>query len=112
MVVKGTCPDRSCVKQLLIYHSRHQSSLRFPGSTNVGHEPSHSAPTLDGFGSRDLQVFDEAKPSIQLHSQLLNALFPLDFMLSESDLRILEGSPVCDQKSLGLSRGHFRASTI
>ena len=74
MVVKGTCPNRSCIKQLRVYHARHQPSLSFPGSTNVGHEPSQGGPTLDGFGSRDLQVFAEAQPSIQLHSQVLNAL--------------------------------------
>ena len=68
MVVKGTCPDRICVKQLRIYHARHQPSLGFPGATNVGYEPSPSGFTLDGFGSRDLQVFAEAKPSIQLHT--------------------------------------------
>ena len=112
MVVKGTCPDRSCIKQLRVYHARHQPSLSFPGSNNVRHEPSQGGPALDGFGSRDLQVFAEAKPSIQLHSQALNALFSLDFMFPESDLRILEGSPVCDQQSLGLFRGHFQASAI
>ena len=82
-------------------HARNQPSLSFPGSNNVGHEPSQGRPTWDGFGSRDLQVFAEAKPSIQLHSQVLNALFPLDFMFPESDPRILKGSPVCDQQSLG-----------
>ena len=71
MVVKGTCPDQSCIKQLRIYHARHQPSLSFPGSTNVGHDPNQGGPTLDGFGSCDLQVFAEAKPSIQLHSQVL-----------------------------------------
>ena len=64
VVVKGTCPGRSCITQLRIYHARHQTSLSFPGSTNVGHEQSPGGPTLDGFGSRDLQVFAEAKPSI------------------------------------------------
>ena len=97
MVVKGT---------------RHQPSLSFPGSTNSGHEPSQGGPTLDGFGSRDLQVFAEAKPSIQLHTQVLNALFPLDFMFPENDSRVFEGSPVCDQQSLGLFRGHLQASAI
>ena len=86
MVVNCTCPDRSSVKQLQIYHARHQPSLGFPGATNVGHESSQSGSTLDGFGSRDLQVFDEAKPSIQLHTQILNALFPLDFMFPANDL--------------------------
>ena len=96
MVVKGTCPDRSCIKQLRIYHGRHQPSLSFPGSTNVGHEPSQGSPTLDGFGSRDLQVFAEAKSSIQLHTQVRNVLFPHDFMFPENDPRVFEGSPVCD----------------
>ena len=67
---------------------------------------------MDGFGSRDLQVFAEAKPSIQLHTQVLNALFPLDFMFPENDPRVFEGSPVRDQQSLGLFRGHFQASAI
>ena len=39
-------------------------------------------------------MFVEAKPSIQLHTQVLNALFPLDFMFRENDLRVFEGSPV------------------
>ena len=81
-------------------------------TTNVGHEPSKGGPTLDGFGSRDLQVFAEAKPSIQLHSRVLNALFPLDFMLPENDPRILEGSPVRDKQSIVLFRGYFKASAI
>ena len=84
--VKGTCPDRNCIKQLRIYHARHQPSLSFPGATNFGHEPSQSGSTLDGFGSRDLQVFAEANPSIQLHIQVLNALFPLNFMFAENGL--------------------------
>ena len=83
MVFKDTCPDRSCVKQFRIYHARHQPSLGFPMAINVGHEPSQSGSALDGFGSRDLQVFAEAKSSIQLHTQVLNALFPLDFMFPE-----------------------------
>ena len=66
MVVEGTCPDRSRVKQLQIYHARHQLSINFPGTCNVWHEPSQSGSTLDGFGSRDLQVSAEAKLSIQL----------------------------------------------
>ena len=104
MVVKSTCPDQSCIKQLRIYHACHQPPLSFPGSTNVEHEPSQGGPTLNGFGSRDLQVFAEAKPSIQLHTQVLNALFPLDFMSPENDPRVFEGSPVCNQQSLGLFR--------
>ena len=90
MVVKGTCPDRSCIKQLRIYHARHQPSLSFPGSTNVGYEPSQGGSTLDDFGSRDLQVFAEAKPSIQLQTQVLNALFPLDFMFLRAILGYLK----------------------
>ena len=60
MVVEGTCPDWSCIKQLRIYRARHQLSLSFPGTSNVGHELSQSGSTLDGFGSGDLQVFAEA----------------------------------------------------
>ena len=85
IVVKGTLPDRSCIKQLRFYLARHQPSLSFPGATNVGHEPSQSGSTLDGFGSRILQVFAEAKPSIQLHTQVPNALFPLNHMIPEND---------------------------
>ena len=99
MVVKCTCPDRSCIKQLQIHHVRHQPSLSFPGTTNVGHEPSQSGSTLDGFGSRDLQVFAEVKLLIQLHTQVLNALFPLNLMFPENDLRILEGSPSVTSKA-------------
>ena len=112
MVVIGTCPDRSCIKQLQIHHARRLPSLSFPGSTNDGHEPSKGGSTLDGFGSRDLQVFAEAKPSMQLHAQVLNALFLLNLMFPENDLRIFEGSPVRDQQSFGLLRGHFQASAI
>ena len=86
--------------------------VSFPGSTNVGHEPSQGGPTLDGFGSRDLQMFAEAKFSIQVNTQVLNALLPLDFMFPENDPRVFEGSPVCDQQSLGFIRGHFQASAI
>ena len=57
MVAKGTCPDRSWIKQLRVHNARHQSYLGFPGSPNVGHEPSQVSSTLDGFGSRDLEVF-------------------------------------------------------
>ena len=112
MVVKGTCPDRSCIKQFRIYYARHQPSLSFHGATNVGHEPSQSGSTLDGFGSRDLQVFSAAKSSIQLHNQVLNALFSLNFMFHENDLWVLEESPVRDQQSLGLFSGHFQAFVI
>ena len=112
MVVQGTCPDQSCVDQLRMYHARHQSSLCFPKTTNVGHEPSQGSSTLNGFGSRDLQEFAEAKPSIQLHSQVNNASFPLNLMFAENNFRVLEGSPVSDQQSHGLFRGHFQASAI
>ena len=112
MVVKGTFLDRSCIKQLRIYHASHELSLSFTGATSVGHELSQSGAKLCGFGSHDLQVFAEAKPSIQLHTQVLNALFPLDFMFPKNDLRVFEGSPVHDQQSLGLFRGHFQASAI
>ena len=57
-------------------------------------------------------MFAEAKPSIQLNTQVLKTLFPLDFMLPENDPRVFEGSPVCDQQRLGLFRGHFQASAI
>ena len=57
-------------------------------------------------------MFAEAKPSIQLHTGVLNALFPPNFMFPENDLRVLEGSSVRDQQSLGLFRGHFQASAI
>ena len=67
---------------------------------------------MDGFGSRDLQVFAEAKPSMKLHTMVLNALFSLNFMLAENDLRVLEGSPVRGQQSLGLFRGYLQASAI
>ena len=90
MVLKGTSPDWSCIEQLRIYHTHHQPSLSFPRSTNVGHEPSQSGSILDGFGSRDPQVFEGAKPSIRLHTQVLNALFSLNFMFPEDDPRVLE----------------------
>ena len=112
MVVKGTCTDRSCIQQLRIYHARHQPSLSFSVATNVGHEPSQSGSILDGFEIRDPQVFSEAKPSIQLHTQLLNAPFPLNCMLPENDPRVLKRSPVRYQKRLGLYRGHFQARPI
>ena len=112
MVVKGTFPDRSCVRQLCIFHARHQPSLSFPGTNNVGHEPSQNGSTLYDFGSHDLHVFAEAKPSIQLRNHVLKSLFPLNLMFPENDLQILEGSPVLDQHSLGLLRDHFQASAI
>ena len=65
---------------------------------------------MDGLGSYDLKVFAKAKPSIQLHPQVLDACIPLNFMFSENDPRVLKGSPVCDQQSLGLFRGHFKTS--
>ena len=112
MVVKGTCPNLSFIKQLRIYHARHQPFLGFPGASNVGHEPSQSGSTLDGFGRRDLLGVCEAKPSIQLYTQVPNAFFLLNHMIPENDLQVLEGSPVRDQQSLGLFRGHFQASAI
>ena len=107
MVVEGTCSDGGRIKQFRIYHAPHQPSLSFPGTTNVGHEPSQSGSTLDDFGSRDLQVFAGGKPSIQLYTQVPNALVPLDFTFPENDPRVFEGSSVCDQQSLSLFRGHF-----
>ena len=47
-----------------------------------------------------------------MHTQVLNALFSLDFMFPENNLRVFEGSPVRDQQSLCLFRGGFQASTI
>ena len=80
--------------------------------SNVGHGSSQSGSTLDGFGSRYLQVFAEARPSIQLHTQVFNAISPLNFMFPENDLRVLEGFPVRDQQNLGLFRVHSQASAI
>ena len=51
----------------------------FPVSTNARHQPRQVRFTLYGFGSSDLEVFDGTKPPIQLHSQIFNALAPLDF---------------------------------
>ena len=95
-----------------MHHARQQSSLCFPGSTNVGHGPSQACSTLDGLGSCDLKVFAEAKPSIHLHPQVLDACFPLNLMFSENNPRVLKGSLVHHQQSLGLFRGHFYTSTI
>ena len=78
----------------------------------MGHEPSQSGSTLDGFGSHDLQVFAESKPSIQLHTQVLNAFIPLNHMFHENDLWVLEGSPIRDKQGLGLFRAYFQASAI
>ena len=64
MVAEGTCPDRSCIKWLRVHHARHQASLGFSESTNVGHVPNQVISTLDGFGSRNLQVFAAAKHPI------------------------------------------------
>ena len=112
MVVRSTFPDRGCIRQLRIYHARYNPSFNFPGANNVCYEPSKSGSTLDGFGSRDPQVFAEAKPLIQLHTQVLNALFSLNFKFLENDPRVLEGSPVRDQQSLGLFRTFLQASAI
>ena len=95
-----------------MHHVRHQSPFRCPRSTNVGHKPSQVCSTLDGFGSCDIQVFAKAKPTIQLHPQVLDTCFPLDLMLSENDPWVLEKSPVRDQQSLGFLRGNFQASAI
>ena len=54
----------------------------------------------------------KAKLLIQLHTQVLNVFFPLNLMFPENDLRVLEGSPVRDQQSLFLFRGHFQAFAI
>ena len=80
------------MEQHRIYHARHQPYLSFPGATNVGHEPSQSGSTLDGFGSRDLQAFAESKTSIQLYTQVLNALFPLDFMSMTSKASVFSAA--------------------
>ena len=95
-----------------MHHARHQSSLCCPGSTNFGHEPSQACSILDGPGSYDLKVFAEVKPSTQLHTYVLDACFPLNPMFTKNDPRVLKGSPVRDQQSLCLSRGHFQTSAI
>ena len=112
MILLSPSPDRSCIQQLRMHHAHHQSPFCFPGSTNVRHEPRQVFPTLDVLGSCDLKVFAEAKPSIQLQPQVLDACFPVNLMFSENDLWVLKGSPVRDQQSLGLLRGHFQASAI
>ena len=66
MVIKSICSDWSRIKQLWMHDTRHQSSLGLPRSTNVGHEPSQVSSTLDGFDSRDLQVFAKDKISFSL----------------------------------------------
>ena len=88
-----------------MHHDCYQSSLCILTSTNVGHEPSQACSTLDGLGSCDLKVFTEAKPSIPLQPLILDACFPLKLIYSENDLRVLKGSPVCDQQILDLFRG-------
>ena len=75
MVIKGTCPNRSYTKQLQAHHTRYQSSLSFFKFNNFGHEPSQISSTSGGFDSRDLQVFAEVKPPIQLHLYVLDTLF-------------------------------------
>ena len=71
MVIKGTCPHQSCIQQLRVHHDRHQPFFRFSGSTNLENKPSQVRFALNGFSRCDLKVFDEAKPPIQLHSQIL-----------------------------------------
>ena len=83
MVLQGLSPHRSCIKQLRMHHDRYQSSLRFPGPTNVGHEPSYACSTLDGLGCCDLKVF----------AQILDACFPLNFMLFDL-LSVTSKAPV------------------
>ena len=70
MVVRGTCPNLSHIKQLRVHHAYQQSSFCFPGVTNVGHEPKQVSSTLDGFFRCDPKMFAEAEPSIQLYSQV------------------------------------------
>ena len=60
-------------KQLRMHHACHQSSPCSPGSTNVGHESTQACSTLDGLGICNLKVFADAKPSIQLLLQVLDA---------------------------------------
>ena len=107
MVLQDISPGQICIKKLRIHHARHQSPIRFPVSTNVGHKPSQVFSTLEGFGSCDLQVFAEAKPSIQLHPQVLDVCFPLDLMYPENDPRVLKGYPVRDEQSLSFFQGPF-----
>ena len=57
-------------------------------------------------------MFAEAKLSIQLHLQVLDACFPLNLIVSENDPRVLKASLFRDQQSLGLLRSHFQASAI
>ena len=64
MVVKGTFPNVSCIKQFRVHNAYYQSSFCFPGTINVGHELSQVSFTLDGFIPCDSKVFAEAKPSV------------------------------------------------
>ena len=109
MVFRGTCPDRSCIKQLQVHHACYLSSFCFPGTTNVGHESIQVSSTLFGFTRCDLEVVAKAKPLIQVYSQLLDATAPRNFVFLEYSLRVFEGSPVCDRQSLGRLRSLFKA---
>ena len=79
-----------------MHHAHHQSSLCFPWSTNVGHVPGQACSALYGLGGCHLKVFTEAKPSIQLHPQVLDLRFPLNLMFSVNDPRVLKGFPIRD----------------
>ena len=68
--------------------------------------------TLDSFIRCNPTVLVEAKPSIQLHSQLLDAAAPRDFVFTEYNLWVPEGSLVRDQQSSGLFRIRFEASAV
>ena len=57
-------------------------------------------------------MFAEAKPPIQLYSQVLDAPALSDFVFTKYNLWISKESPVCDQQSLGLLRSHFKASAV
>ena len=100
MFAKGTCPSRSCAKQLRMHRVCHQFSFCYHGTTNVGHKPNQVSSTLDSFILCDPKVFSEAKPSTQLYSQVLDAPAPRDFVFTVYNLRVLEESPVTSKPSV------------
>ena len=66
IVIKVSYSDQNCIKQLLMHRACHQSSFRFSGTTNVGHELSQLRSTFDGLSRCNLEMFAEAKLAIQL----------------------------------------------
>ena len=119
MVVKGTCPDRSCVKQLRVHHARHHSYLGFPGCTNFGHEPSQSDFTLDGFGSCNLQVFTDGRsfqyPKIVLGEHEIEWKKSIKYLgtalgCSDSAHAPQHWWPRGSQEKAGGERGEFKAA--